>query len=560
MKVKNSKIIYNSISFKIVFYIIIILTPLISLLIYNIYQTHESLLKQVEGTHKNMLQSYLTQIDTQLKNSMNFTLDMAIFQSDPKILVSERDDTDVVFAKYRIFTSLSNRLLSTNQIDAFFIYVKNGDYFIQATQHGVSSSEINELKEHVRAKSKLISSTNNSPKSTWTLTQIDKHNSLINLSYGNGDIIAGAYTSTDRMKNEFSRKNIIKAKLLFIPPDSLTNEINKQPKDHVVITSKSSVADILLIEVLSKSVILQSLPFIQKYILLVSIFLALMLPLLILLMNVTIVSPLRKLLTSMGRVRIGDLTHRIDPQKSSNEFEIVNSTFNEMMDTVQNLKINIYEEQIKVQKSQLRNLQLQINPHFLINSLNMVNNLIQNEDSATAKKLILYSVDYFRYMAKADNDFVPLYEEINHIKDYLEIQKIRYKDKFTYSINVNKLIEDMLIPPMLIQNFVENSIKYAIDMKKVIHLFVKVEYFEVDYYPYAKIVISDSGIGYPTDSLGRINSGKKPPHSFGGNIGIFNSVQRIKILYQGKGTWKFYNDGGAVSEFNLPALFEDINE
>lgn len=560
MKIKNFKFIYNSISFKIVFYIIIILTPLISLLIYNIYQTHESLLKQVEGTHKNMLQSYLTQIDTQLKNSMNYTLDMALFQSDPKILVSERDDTDVAFAKYRIFTNLSNRLLSTNQIDAFFIYVRNGDYFISATQHGVSSSELNELKRYVLANSEMISSSSNFPKSTWTLTTIDKHNSLINLSYGNGDIIAGAYTSTDRIKNEFSRKNFITAKLLFLPSDSLNEVIDKQPKDHVVITSKSSVADILLIEVLSKSVILQSLPFIQKYILLVSIFLALMLPLLILLMNFTIVKPLRKLTKSMGRVRVGDLNYRMDIHRSSNEFEIVNSTFNQMMDTVQNLKINVYEEQIKVQKSQLRNLQLQLNPHFLINSLNMVNNLIQNEDSATAKKLILYSVDYFRYMAKADNDFVPLYEEINHITDYLEIQKIRYKDKFAYSIKVNKLIEDMLIPPMLIQNFVENSIKYAIDMNKVIHLSVKVEYFEVDYYPYAKIVISDSGIGYPTDSLERINSGKKIIDSFGDHIGIFNSVQRIKILYHGKGNWKFYNDGGAVSEINLPALFENINE
>lgn len=560
MKIKNFKFIYNSISFKIVFYIIIILTPLISLLIYNIYQTHESLLKQVEGTHKNMLQSYLTQIDTQLKNSMNYTLDMALFQSDPKILVSERDDTDVAFAKYRIFTNLSNRLLSTNQIDAFFIYVRNGDYFISATQHGVSSSELNELKRYVLANSEMISSSSNFPKSTWTLTTIDKHNSLINLSYGNGDIIAGAYTSTDRIKNEFSRKNFITAKLLFLPSDSLNEVIDKQPKDHVVITSKSSVADILLIEVLSKSVILQSLPFIQKYILLVSIFLALMLPLLILLMNFTIVKPLRKLTKSMGRVRVGDLNYRMDIHRSSNEFEIVNSTFNQMMDTVQNLKINVYEEQIKVQKSQLRNLQLQINPHFLINSLNMVNNLIQNEDSATAKKLILYSVDYFRYMAKADNDFVPLYEEINHITDYLEIQKIRYKDKFAYSIKVNKLIEDMLIPPMLIQNFVENSIKYAIDMNKVIHLSVKVEYFEVDYYPYAKIVISDSGIGYPTDSLERINSGKKIIDSFGDHIGIFNSVQRIKILYHGKGNWKFYNDGGAVSEITLPALFENINE
>lgn len=560
MNIKKLRFIYNSISFKIILYIIIILTPLISLLIYNNYKSRESLLRQVENVHKNMLQSYIYQIDSQLKSAMSYTLDMALFQDDPKILINEHDESDIAIVKYRIFANLSNRLISNNLIDAFFLYVKSGNYFVIASQAAISSNELDELKRYLLSDSQLLSSANSLPKSNWFFTNIANNNALINMSYNKGDVIAGAYVNTDSLLNKYIRKNAINLEMLFVPSDSIYLENSNISRDTVFIACDSSVASISLAEYLPKADILNSLPFIHKYILLISIILILTIPVLILLMKLTVVNPLQRLNKAMVRIRLGDLTHRIKLQRSSNEFEIVNEIFNEMMDTVQNLKINVYEEQIKVQKSQLRNLQLQIKPHFLINSLNMVNNLIYNKDLTTAKDLILHSVDYFRYMSKADNDFVLLNEEVRHITNYLEIQKIRYVDKFTYSIDINQLIEDMLIPPMLIQNFIENSIKYAIEMSSLIHISIKVEYFEVDYYPYAKIIISDTGVGYPSNILDRLNSGRKIKDSLGEHIGIYNSVQRIKILYDGKGSWKFYNDGGAVSEFTLPALFQNDDE
>jgi two-component system, sensor histidine kinase YesM len=556
MKIKKLRFFYNSISFKIFLAIIIILTPLISLLIYNNYRARESLLEQVKGTHRNMLQSYLIQIDAQLKSSMGYALDMVLFQTDPVLLMGNNDESTLAFAKHRIYLSLSNRLLSNSLIDAFFLYVKSGDYFIIASQQSISSSELEELKKFIVSNSEVVNLTDSFPKSTWAFNQFDGKNSLINVSYGNSGIIGGAYTSTDRILNNFSQENFTDLELSFIPSNALEAETINLPPDISLISSKSTVADVLLVEFLPEQYILNSMPFMQRYILVVSILLALMNPMLVFLMKYTVVDPLRKLTKSMLRIHNGDLTYRIKSQRTSNEFEIVNSTFNEMMDEVQNLKIDVYEEKIKVQKSQLRNLQLQIKPHFLINSLNMVNNLILNENLATSKELILYSVDYFRYMAKVDNDFVSLNEEIKHVTNYLGIQKIRYTGKFDYSINVNQLIEDMLIPPMLIQNFVENSIKYAIEMDKLLHISINVEYFEVDYYPYAKIIISDTGVGYPEGRLEQLNAGIKITDSLGDHIGIYNSVQRIKILYDGKASWKFYNDNGAVTELILPALFE----
>jgi two-component system sensor histidine kinase YesM len=556
MKIKKLRFIYNAISFKVFLMIIIILAPLIAFIILNNFKTRDSLMEQVKVTHTNMLQSYLTQIDGQLENSMGYALDMALFQTDPLILAGETDESSIAFAKNRIYQSLSNRLITNNLVDAFFLYVKSKDYFIIASKYSVSSAELEEINKYVVSNSKNITSPNTPLKSTWTFTKLAAENSLINTSFRNADIIVGAYANTDRLLNDFRHTELANLQLEFIPTDTLNTEIYNTSKTTLFISAKSSVANISLIEALPKTEIFKIMPFLQRYIFLASIFWIFIIPLFVLLMNFTVIHPLQKLTKSMLRVHNGDLTYRIKPYSSSNEFEIVNTTFNEMMDEVQNLKINVYEQQIKVQRSQLRNLQLQIKPHFLINSLNMVNNLILNQNYSSATDLILHSVDYFRYMTKADEDYVHLNEELKHVTTYLEIQKIRYKDKFTYSVKANQLIEDMLIPPLLIQSFVENSIKYAIEMSKVLHLSINVEYFEVDYYPYAKIVISDTGVGYPDNLLEQLNAGKKITDSLGDHIGIQNSVHRIKILFEGKASWKFYNNGGAVSELVLPALFD----
>jgi len=104
---------------------------------------------------------------------------------------------------------------------------------------------------------------------------------------------------------------------------------------------------------------------------------------------------------------------------------------------------------------------------------------------------------------------------------------------------------------------VENSIKYALRTDKRIHIGVKIYAFEVDFYPFAKIIISDTGGGYPTHQLQRLNQGEVIHDQHGEHIGIRNSVQRLSLLYAGKAEWQFYNQGGAVSEISLPVLFQD---
>jgi two-component system sensor histidine kinase YesM len=425
-------------------------------------------------------------------------------------------------------------------------------------QSSISSTERKAIREYLLNIINTIDDNLYSGDMSWKLASINNSDCLIQVATYKQEVYVGAYINMERLISQFDLNDDIGAELLCIPNSQLES-LSKSVDDNLLMVDKnSSLASFSLVEFIPNDAILRGLPFMQKNILLMFILCVMFLPILIVFLRGIVIKPLLILTKAMNHIHNGDMDYRIPPYHTSNELNLVNHTFNEMINQVQNLKIVVYEEKIKVQRSQLRNLQLQIKPHFLINSLNMVYNLISNEDYDTANKLIRYSVNYFRYMVKVDEDFVPLNEEIEHVKAFLEIQTIRYKDKFSYSIDIDQQIDDMLIPPVLIQSFVENSMKYALQMSDQVHINISVNSFEVEYYPYAKIVISDSGPGYPSEYLPLLNQGKKIIDINGEHIGIRNVVQRLDILFNSKAKWYFYNNNGAVSEIIIPATF--INE
>ncbi|WP_337099943.1 sensor histidine kinase [Paenibacillus sp. YIM B09110] len=544
----------NSILFKLLA-LFTILIPIIGMFIYSNYQTRITLENQVQSTHRNMLESYWIQIDNQLNNAVTFAVNTAWFESDPVLAFSNVESVSAL-AKQRIALDLAEQITNgVNVIDSLFVYTDN-DY-ISAGQTSQKPDERNAIKSYVLEAASTLDISG--MQSNWYLIRLNNQSGMIHFSKGDNGVLSGVYVNLDRLVSHYTPNDRTISLSLLSDKDAAAVR-SKHPEDSIVITVPSAVVPISFVETIPSSIILKSLPFMQKYMVVISVLVCLLLPLAFFVLRQVVVMPLQRLNKAMKLIQRGDLQYRIPSYSVSNEFSIVNQTFNQMMDDVRQLKINVYEEEIKAQKSQLRNLQLQIQPHFIVNSLNMVYNLLENGDAWTAKKLIVHSVDFYRYMVKVETDFVPLYEEIEHVNTYLQIQSIRYNNKFTYSIETNQMIADMLVPPMLIQNFVENSIKYAIQADRSIHISIQVDSFEIDFYPYANIVIADSGSGYPENQLERLNQGKVIIDHSGEHIGIRNSVQRLALLFHEQAKWRFYNRNGAVSELTIPALFSEQSE
>ncbi|HHV09177.1 MAG TPA: histidine kinase [Clostridiales bacterium] len=558
MKKNHLSHLFNSISWKLISRILIFMLPLIVLLIYNNFQSQQTLLSQVRQTHQNMLHAYAEQMNGQLSAAMSYTFRLAFDNNDCSLAANSTDEATVQYAKIRLRNSLAEQIPSGRMIDGYFIRLTNHgqESFMFSNNIHALASDRNAILNYLNSRPELLSPNLFSERSAWKLYTIEGTDYLLHLNVASSNICIGAYINMSRLLTLLTPSGT-DAYMIYIWEDGLESQHQKLTPGMVLLTAQLDRAPLLLGEVLAQQEIIDALPFVQKYTLLISILLILLVPILLLLTNNTVSRPLKRLTIAMGHIQDGDLDYRIPLKQDSNEFQLVNSTFNSMVSQIQGLKIGIYEEQLKVQRSQLNNLQLQIKPHFLINSLNMVYNLMVNQDNALARKLIVHYVDYFRYMIKIDADFVPLGEEASHVRIYLEIQSIRYQNKFTYSIDIDHMIGDILIPPALIQNFVENSIKYAFHMADKIHITVSVQFLEIDYYPYAKIIISDTGNGYPTELLPLLNEGRKIIDSEGSHTGIRNSIQRLKILFEGKARWHFYNNHGAVCEIIIPAKFDD---
>ncbi len=505
-----------------------------------------------------MLQSYQQQVDLQLNSTRTYMTNLALFESDPLLAAFNTDEATAQYAKIRIRNTLEERSLMSNLVDGYFIRLqtREGESFIIATSSSSYGSDRARIHEYVKESSSPKDIRITSGKSKWHIQNLDGTNYLIFMINNGTDICAGAYVNLSLLPSHLAGKDI-SPKLLYVPEDELPALRASQPSNIRLISHNSREASIALVTLLDEAEILDSLPFMQKYTYLVTILLICLIILMFLLIRRIVTTPLRQLTRAMSRIQNGDLDHRLQLKAASNEIQIVNNAFNRMIDQIQNLKINVYEESLKAQRSQLRNLQLQIRPHFLINSLNMIYNAVENNFKPLATKLILHSVDYFRYMVKVDEDFVPLNEELDHVRTYLEIQSIRYPDMFTYSIDADQRVEDVLVPPLIIQTFVENSIKYAMMITSTVHISITVTSYEIDFVPYVSLTISDTGSGYPDAILDILQRNGRIVDAGGGHIGIRNAIRRMELLFHGEAKWKFYNDNGAVSAVTFPAKFSE---
>lgn len=543
----------NSISLRLIALILATVVPIVCLFIYSNGQSRKVLLSQVENTHRGMLQSYAYQLDFQLSNARSDVIAFTSTKTDPQIIAFSHDGYSAQYAKVRLKDMLEEKLLANSFISGYFMRIPEADgyenflYTANARYAALSKESLQILLD------KAISA--NSPQNKWQFHTINDEDYLFLFSGNADNIYAGAYLKLSSLLQIFVPSNAADSQLYLLSSAAL-HEFSERLADHTMLVSYPlSNADFSFAESFSQREILASFPFLQKYTPLISVLLIIMILLLIWFIHRIVTVPLLKLTTAMHQIQDGNLDFRIPQTRTANEFTLVNSTFNRMVSEIQGLKISVYEQQLKAQKAQLRNLQLQIKPHFLINTLNMVYNLIETSHLSPARQLIQYSVDFFRYMVKVDADLVPLNEEINHVRAYLGIQSLRYEGQFCYHIEVSPMIHDALIPPVMVQTFVENSMKYALTTTDILHIDIAVTSFEKDFFPYAKIIIRDNGTGYPEEYLSLINAGKNIVKKDGTHIGIRNTIQKLQLLFGEKANLHFYNQDGAVAEIIIPATF-----
>ena len=213
---------------------------------------------------------------------------------------------------------------------------------------------------------------------------------------------------------------------------------------------------------------------------------------------------------------------------SSKEFITIGSDFNEMLKGLKDQIEQNKELATNVAFSQLKQLESQLNPHFLFNTLDNIR-FMAKIDAAAADKMIVSLSGILRYTIKDMREEVPLREDLNALQYYLNILQIRFNKRFKYEINVGDDIMDCLIPKLLLQPILENAIKYGFDGRE--KLSVKIRGYQIT--DKLVFVCEDDGAGIKEDKLNELRESLNKDINETNHYGLFNIHRRVKLMYKG---------------------------
>lgn len=244
------------------------------------------------------------------------------------------------------------------------------------------------------------------------------------------------------------------------------------------------------------------------------------------LIRLEVLEPADKLRRAMEEIQAEHLDFRLEDTcyRNSEDMQYLFDTFDEMADKIQESQ----EKDKKMYQAEMDNLRLQVNPHMLLNSLNTIYSLAQMKKFEAIQEYSLHLVDYFRYALRRNDNLVTVDQELEFIKTYMEIQKIRYPGLLAFVYTIGDGCGEAKVPPLLIQNFVENSVKYAVKPGKVTEILLVINRRDRR----LEISVKDTGGGMKPEVLECLRTGKAFVDAMGQkHIGIWNCRRRIEVFY-----------------------------
>jgi two-component system LytT family sensor kinase len=218
------------------------------------------------------------------------------------------------------------------------------------------------------------------------------------------------------------------------------------------------------------------------------------------------------------------------------------------------LQIKLEEQQRLLLQARMAALQNQINPHFLFNTLNSVSSLVRIAPD-TARELIIKLAAILRRLLHSSDAFVPLQEEMDFIDNYLDIEVVRFgRDKLKVVKELDPASLDVMVPCMLLQPLVENSIKHGLSSKiDGGSIFLRSRLTDT----LLTVEVEDDGVG-----MGAAQLLERPTGLGQGGIGMANVAERLKVLYgeTARMTIDSRNGTGTLVRLRLPVLPSDISQ
>ena len=558
--------------------LIIFLLPVVLLdIVISVYVIH-SLREQTVRSLQDTTSLYISQIDTAHISINKYLMRRLTENPDFKTVLETDDPLELIQASEKVHQDVETFMESFDPGYQIFIYNQKHQRLLRPTEvfHDLTVSEVNEVNSFLISymeKSYDFSSYSDA----WEIMDLSSGIYFFKI-FHSGDNFAGCFISADHIVAPLKEINMGKDGYVALTskkglPLTQTQRLEKEnihfekcADNHEKVSIQGShfiISGELTMGVFHPQIILNKRQVYEQIIILQFILISAVLLIAAILfssmiyMKKKVLSPIKTFSENLSH--FDDSTEIMDFKDTQLiELEQANLQFKNLMRQIKKLKIDIYEKELEKQKTLMNYLQLQIRPHFFLNCLNTIYSMAQTQLYEEIMKMSMITSNYFRYIFQNPQDFVPLKEELKHIENYMEIQKLRYGEWFHYEIFAEKGTESVEILPILLQTFIENSIKHASNFDETITIKTEIHWSVSSTDPHAniQIQITDTGIGFSSDVLYELNHAQSLLPVDGHRIGITNAIKRLHLFYEKDEAVIIFSNlshGGACVTILLPA-------
>lgn len=556
--------LFRTLRFKIILAYSVIIISFALLLLYNNSYSKDVIRNQLIESTLYTQQLYISKLDASLDDLRNYlitTLNQNSDMSDFNINSSIEPDYFPKIQKIQLRLDRDRAIY--NIADMLFYCSPLNDKLILSKGSELYSSEASErIMEIISSNKSAINNTLDS----WQLLKISDLNGFVRIiSDGTGNFI-GAWVSAEKLFGFEKNKNInantltvvlspkgdvllsssspgevselLKANISKLTEKYLSIYNPYNGNKYLITAFRPKKANVLYTLILRENDVFDKLSYFRTMVIFVPTLVTIAFILFLLYLRKLLFKPIDEIIKGMKKVSSGDLTICLQ-EKGLTELRFLISSFNDMVEQINKLKVDVFDEQLRfkeaqleAQKAELKYLQLQINPHFLANSLCITYNLTFLNDLETIRKLTLHMAQYFRYSMKIKTPLVELMQESKFIEDYLAIQKIRFTRRLSYTIDIPEQFNLCLLPPMTLQPFVENCIIHSmVALDKPITITVYASNDPQTDPEYFSIYIEDNGVGFSLESLEMFNNPTFLLHNSDIHTGVWNVFYRLRLNF-----------------------------
>ncbi|WP_407268559.1 sensor histidine kinase [Radiobacillus sp. PE A8.2] len=268
-----------------------------------------------------------------------------------------------------------------------------------------------------------------------------------------------------------------------------------------------------------------------------------------------ITKPLKKLTKSMYLVQRGDFNQRVE-FRGNDEVGALGRGYDMMVQRIKRLIDDVYMSQLRQKEAELKSLQAQIHPHFLYNTLDTIFWKAQQRKETEIADMIYSLSQFFRLSLSDGKEFVTIGNELLLVENYLALQKTRFVNKFSYEIQINEELKNILVPKLLIQPLVENSIIHGLNLVDdngfiYIHISKEKEYLLLE--------VMDNGAGIESSRLQQLNAylqataTNQPirPEEQRPGYALMNISERLKLKYDAQATMMIESTQGVGTKIKI---------